>query len=1254
MRKRTILLLAFLAPLFLFSQNNYEQAWKALDQNNWADAFNSLLKAKQDPATFSDAYITNIYMETYKGKEKGVTDFNKSFYSSVENPYPYTYALWFSESVVGDNGKKQLGHQVEMIKQLLKDTKAPGTLVSSANYQMALHQLFSNEFDKSAPYFDAVGGIRNWQYTGPFENLSQTGIYKNYGPLEHPEPDAVFNNSITGAPVKWFSPSQEIKEGWLPVMYQFNHQTAVVYAQNFVNSPTDQSVYLATGFSGSIKIWLNDELVISEAKERLTEMDAYTARVNLKKGVNRVLVQLGFSRNSFPNFIIRFTDDQLRQKNDITGSPVYAAYPKANGDQSKNNQVEHFAEKYFSDKIAKTPNNLLNYLLLADVYLRSKKVIEARNTLTEAIKKSPNNCLLKMKMVQVLIKENNRTLLLEEIEKIKQLDPESLVVLDLKIRELFDDQKYEDGSKELEKRIKLYGEDVTTSAYKILLLVNDKKYDELVKEVERLYAQNPENSKLIGLMYRIKKDVYKDKKGAMKVYENYVKDNYNYDLYEDYAEVLSEQGSDGKALDIKKRIAEQFSYSPNEFYKLAQYYFGIKQYDKAEEQVMKCLALAPYIETYWEMLGDIKSEKKQTKEAMDAYNKSLLYEPNQYSIINKIRKLDGKPESFKLLPQIDIDAWIKNDKQSEAKNTDYGFYYILDQKDVILYPGGANEEYYTTIIRITNEKGVDRFKESSISYGSRQSLLIEKSEIIKKNNTKIEGEVNDNEVVFTNLEVGDVVVFKYRLRSFVYGRLAKEYWDRYFFTGQIYTVASRYNLLLPAGQKIFYKFNNSTIQPVIKDVEGFKQYSWEMNKATPDKDEPLMPELSDVASVLHVSTIPEWKAISDWYSDISNNKAEEDFEILALYKELFPASTKNLTQFQKAKIIYDYIESNIRYSSVPFRQSAYVPQRPSATLTTRLGDCKDLSSLFVTLAGMAGINAQMVLVDTRDNGQQQILLPSVEFNHCIVKAELDKKQYYIELTDNYLPFASLPNTLNGALIIEVPNKYSGTASALKQLQSESRTKDMVKRVIDIKPVDNDLEITIKSIKYGNLSSGIRADYGKLDDEKQAKEMEESVAADYKNNVKLSFVKFKDLEKLSDSVEYSYGFKVKNEISEIGSLKTFRIVYPDVVASLDNFSADSRTYPVEFWNYERVDLYETVVNITAPTGTKFVELPSTETLSFKDLKYTIQYTLKAPDKLTIVRKFTNTRQQQIPPADYPAFKAFFEKVIKAENKFIAFK
>jgi hypothetical protein len=106
--------------------------------------------------------------------------------------------------------------------------------------------------------------------------------------------------------------------------------------------------------------------------------------------------------------------------------------------------------------------------------------------------------------------------------------------------------------------------------------------------------------------------------------------------------------------------------------------------------------------------------------------------------------------------------------------------------------------------------------------------------------------------------------------------------------------------------------------------------------------------------------------------------------------------------------------------------------------------------------------------------------------------------------------------------------------------------------------------------------------------------------------------------------------------------------------LDNFSADKRDFPVEYWNYETADAYETVVNITAPDGKSFVELPKGESASFKDMKFSISYTLKAPDKLTIIRKFSDARSQQISKEDYPAFKAFFEKIVKSEQKFIAFK
>jgi tetratricopeptide (TPR) repeat protein len=1252
---KNLLIAAFLVCSYpSFSQSHsYEKAWDALNENKREEADKLLQQAMNDPATAGDAYITTLYLKAYNGKENEVTDFIPSFYQKASDPYPYIYALWFNHAVLGGYGKKEVDYQIKLMDDLISDKKAPGTLVAAASYQKEMHLLYSADFDKSQAYADQIDNIRNWQYTGPFENLSESGFFKDYGPLEHPEPSAVFK-SLTNADVKWFTPENENPDGWTPFIYQFNKSTAVAYAQNFVTSPADQTVYCSVGCSGTIKVWINDELVISDSKSHTTELDNYTVRYDLKKGTNRVLVQLGYTSSAYPNFSLRFTDETLRPVKNLSGSPVYAPYPKNSDSHKKYEVLAPFAEKYFSGKVAKEPGNPVNYLLLADTYLRGEKLLEARDLISQALQKAPKNSLLRMKMLEILNKQKNRTSYLEELEKIKQADPESEMVLDLNIKELYDNEKYEDCQAELDKRIRLHGEDESTDGYKILLLIQDKKYDDLVKVVEAMYKKHPDNNKLVPLMYSIKKEVDKDNKGAMKVFDNYMKDNYDYDTYIKYADILIEQGNTRKGLEIKEKLTRIFPYDPGGLFNLSKYYFSTKDYSKAEDYLKKSLALSPYNETYWGLLGDIKNEEKDVAGALRAYDQSLKYDPNQYDVISKIRKLNNKPEIYKLFPVADIDKAIRGDDPASAKNTDYGYYYILDQKDVVIYPDGATEEYSTMILKITNDKGVDRFKESSIGYNNTQSLLIEKAEIIKKNQTKIDGERNDNQIVFTNLEAGDIIVFKYRLQSYVYGRFAKDYWDNYYFGGQIYSAVTKYNLLVPAEQKINYVFTNSDLKPEVKNVENFKQYSWVAVNPVPLKDEPLMPLVADAGTVLHISTIPSWKEVANWYSDVSNNKSKEAFEILALYKKLFADPAKKMTQFEKARIIYEYIESNIRYSSVSFRQSAFVPQRASATLTTRLGDCKDLSSLFVTLARMAGIDAQMVLVDTRDNGQKDIMLPSVEFNHCIAKAVLDNKSYYIELTDNYLPFTSLPNNLNGALALEIPLKSVNHDAALIHLKSDNRVKDIIKRVIDMHPDNDDLSVDVKTIKYGAFSSSVRENFKNLDNDKQKLEMEKSIAGSYKNNVRLDKIHFSNLDKLSDSVQYTYSYQVKNEVSEIGSLNTFKIVYPDIVASLDNFSADKRDYPIEYWSYENADAYETTVNISAPEGKKFVELPKDETLTFKNLTYSIQYALKAPDKLVVTRKFSDGREQQISPEDYVAFKAFFEKIVKAEQKFIAYK
>ena len=348
--KKIICTLIVFYTCVAWSQNtNYEKAWKALNENNRIQAAQFLSLAMKDPATAQDAYLTQLYLSIYNGKEDDVTDFAKSFYSVAPNPYPYVYALWFNKSLLGDYGKK-LDYQLKLIDQIIADDKAPGTLVAAANYQKGMHFLFSNNFEKAQHFYDAVSSVKNWQYVGPFENLSESGFYKNYGPVDHPENDAVFK-SLTNADVKWITPPTEITDGWTPVIYQFKKKTAVVYAQSFVTAPADENVYLNVGVSGSIKVWVNDELVIAEYKEKVTEMDAYTVKCDLKKGANRVLVQLGFTDAAYPNFSVRFTDAGYKAIPGISGSHNFIAYTKSTNSTKKYTPVPVPAEVFFIDKI---------------------------------------------------------------------------------------------------------------------------------------------------------------------------------------------------------------------------------------------------------------------------------------------------------------------------------------------------------------------------------------------------------------------------------------------------------------------------------------------------------------------------------------------------------------------------------------------------------------------------------------------------------------------------------------------------------------------------------------------------------------------------------------------------------------------------------------------------------------------------------------------------------------------------------------
>lgn len=1247
--KRFSIISMLLLLVFAAFGNDYDDAWKALNRNDRATAKRLFEKALNDPKTGADAAMMLLMINTKDNNESEISGLWDKILKQTADSYPYIFALWFEDGGMGSYSKKNKS-ELKIVQKIMDDPNCPGFLKASVHYQMGHHYLESGEFEKMKASYLKVGQLNNWQYVGPFDNLGGSGFDKNYAPIEKPMSTEKFK-SERNSDIWWFTPSAQINDCWVIPSYHLPSYTAIVYAQTFVTADSDKNVLLSSGFNGNIKIWVNDRLLISEQEPRRTELDAYQVPCKLRKGVNRVLVQLGTEEESYGNFSVRFTDEKGMEVAGLTSQSEYLPYTK-DTDKTQPTLLPFYAEKFFQDKIKADPENLVNYILLERVYMRTRRAQEALATMEDALKKAPESTMLRLQLLNCYSILENRTELTKEVQYIKEHDPDSYFAADDFFDEHLRNQKYDDAWKVLNEIVANYGENQETLLKKIRLYGIQNKVEELVNTITDGYRRYPESSTFAELQHNIYSMLRKDVAGSLNVYSSFLKDQYDLGIAKQLASEYLDAGMNAKGIKILTEISEIFPYDPDEQEPLYDYYYGVEDYKKAQLVMDKMKSLAPFTSSNYANQAQLYRQQKKEDDALANFQKALHYSPNDFDSRRKIREMQNMPELAKYFPQYEIYDLIKNSKTTAEEN-DYGYSYILDERCTILYPERCSESIYTEAYRILSQKGIDYWKEASIGYNSsQQRLFIEKAEVVKANGSKIPAERSGSSVVFPNLEIGDAIYFKYRIVSYAYGRMARELWDEFYFNTYVPSDVSRFCLLAPKDINVNFKTANFKLDPTVSEVENFKLYKWEVKNVAPVKAEPSMPSLLDVGNMLFISTVSEWQDISNWYSDLSATQAKVDYEVKKVLATLFPAG-QNFSEAEKAKKIYDYVVKNIQYSSVPFRQGAYVPQRAAKVIQTKLGDCKDVSTLYATLAREVGLKANLVLLNTRDNGENTMPLPAVTFNHCIAKVMINGKPQYLELTDRDLPFGSLPPSDIGAQALEIPFNEPGVKSSLFKLEPNNRTPDYRHQVSEVKVNKRDLEIGVKTINSGNGAATIRSTYSTMNKQKQMEELQRSIGGKFSNPVSVKDVSFGNFESTGDTIQYSTSYAVKNEVIEVGGLKSFKVPYFYTFIGVNDFALETREFPVNYWDYENKDEYMETLNISVPEGSAYSDTPKNVDLSFNGTTYAIKFEKLSAGKIKVTRSI-KIKRDVISAQDYPAFKKFIEDVLDAENIYLAFK
>lgn len=142
---------------------------------------------------------------------------------------------------------------------------------------------------------------------------------------------------------------------------------------------------------------------------------------------------------------------------------------------------------------------------------------------------------------------------------------------------------------------------------------------------------------------------------------------------------------------------------------------------------------------------------------------------------------------------------------------------------------------------------------------------------------------------------------------------------------------------------------------------------WTKPKTVPD--EPLSPQLTEIVPVVVASTFRTWADFRAWYSEAIRGFTEPDAEVRRLAAELTKGKT---TREAKLKALFEFVADQIRY--VNFTSGEFwLPNRPHELLARREGDCDDKAILLITLLRAVGIEAEEVLVQTRETGQPSVL-----------------------------------------------------------------------------------------------------------------------------------------------------------------------------------------------------------------------------------------------------------------------------------------
>lgn len=304
------------------------------------------------------------------------------------------------------------------------------------------------------------------------------------------------------------------------------------------------------------------------------------------------------------------------------------------------------------------------------------------------------------------------------------------------------------------------------------------------------------------------------------------------------------------------------------------------------------------------------------------------------------------------------------------------------------------------------------------------------------------------------------------------------------------------------------------------------------------------------------------------------------------------------------------------------------------------GNVGDINILLTSMLNYAGLQADPVLVSTRNNGIP--LFPTRNgYNYIVSGWHYNGGIILLDATDSNVGFGELPyraRNWQGRII-----KKEGSSDFIN-LMPNYTSKNL--RTVNFK-FNEDLSLTGKCSKlYSGLEAkSYRDNYTPLNIDEYIKILEKD-----KGNIIIKDVNKQNEKLIGSEIKESYSFQLKDAVEEISD-KIYLKPLLFTAISENPFKAEERAFPI-FFNYPKVE--SNTVNLIIPNGYEVEHIPESGISDFKNGAIVYKYLIAQNGNFLRIESVLEMKDVVFSPLDYENLKEFYSLLVEKQTEAIVLK